>query len=160
MKTYKILPILFLLFSVFCVSLFAQDNIKVFLNSEELENVQAKMVDGHIMLPAIETFEALGIKRTVLDNQCLTLAYPSSYIINFVANNTYINIEYNIDALTKIKYLIKLYVAPKIIDDIFLIPFEVVVLLGDVTGHNVEWNGEDKRIILMRNDKKLYSGSI
>jgi len=59
-----------------------------------------------------------------------------------------------------LKYLIKLYVAPKIIDDIFLIPFEVVVLLGDVTGHNVEWNGEDKRIILMRNDKKLYSGSI
>jgi len=103
MKIYKILPLL-LLFCAFCGPLSAQDDIKVFLDGIELENVQAREIDGHIMLPAIETFEALGIKRTVLDNQCLTLAYPSSYIINFVANNTYINIEYNIDALTKIKY--------------------------------------------------------
>jgi|GEM_PF-1630385 len=62
MKTYKILPLLFLLFSIFCGALFAQDDILVFLNGKELENVQAKMIDGHIMLPAKEIFEALGAK--------------------------------------------------------------------------------------------------
>jgi len=65
MKTYKILIVLAALLAVFTLSLSAQREFKIFLNDVELQNIQAKEIDGHVMLPAEEIFEALGAKFSV-----------------------------------------------------------------------------------------------
>jgi len=151
------IPILFLLLCAFCGSLFAQDNIKVFLDSVELENVQAREIDGNIMLPAKEVFEAVGMENVLRHNipnyQCLIVAH-SLQTIDFIIGMPFMGVDYILYSSTNAKQWVKLEVEPKMADNVFYVSLDVAI--GEVIGYKAEWKSEENSIFLTRCEAKSY----
>jgi len=128
MAKAKIFTCLLALFVVFVGSLNAQE-IKTFLDGVELKNVQAREIDGYIMLPAEEIFKVLDVelkKDETTENW--KVKTKSSRAMLFYINQSYI--RFNTDMFTvngpNNEYK-KLDSTPKYVDGKLFISFGAII---------------------------------
>ncbi len=129
-------------------NVFAQEEISVYLNDKELYfDVAPRIIDGRTMVPMRSVFENLGAE---------VLWYEDTGIIMGKKNDSTIIMQIDDKLLVSDNEVIKLDVAPLVVNDRTLVPLRAVAESLNV---NVEWDETKNRVIITDKNEKTNINS-
>ena len=136
-----------LLFTFICsfVSVYANEEITVILNGEELEfDVPAQMIQDRTLVPMRKIFESLGATVEWAEADQLILASYESKLLSIVIGNQEIHL---VDVKTGEQNKIFLDVPAQIINDRTLVPLRAV---AESLSAKVEWDEATKTVTIIK----------
>lgn len=143
----RICMILSILFTVSCLSVYANQDIKVFVDNKQVTfDVLLQLIGGRTMVPLRAIFEALGATVEWDESNQTITAYNEAYIVKSTvgSNEMYVN-----------NSKLTIDVPPMIVDNRTLVPARFI---AEAFGCDVEWNADDLAVIIT--SKPIDYGSL
>lgn len=138
-----ILSVIAVIFGIMQITAFADDDIKVVVNSQEIKfDVPPQIIEERTMVPMRKIFETLGADVEWVQDAQLILATIDTKIIAMEIGAYSFNIT---DLISGETNLIELDVPPQIINERTLVPVRAISEALDKT---VDWNKALRTVII------------
>ena len=159
-KVISLLYMIAIIMSLVLTTVYAEDNITVFLNNKKLEfDVQPQIIDDYTMVPMRTIFESLGYEVTWNEEKQVIYAQDNDDVIAMVVGRSYLFIgkmsEYN-STVNKNEYFEKhitqITKSPQIIEGRTFVPLRIV---SEASGYKVSWDQKEKIVRIGLTDEDV-----